>query len=277
MLADVPGDAGPVVQVETVSKAFPAERGEVLALDRVSLEVARREFLVLVGASGCGKSTLLNLVAALLNPSAGTIWRAPEIDRPGGIGMVFQNPVLLPWRGVLDNVLVPAEIYRLPRAEYRAKALALLELVGLTGFEKVFPYQLSGGMQQRVSLCRALLTDPPLLLMDEPFGALDAITRENMNLELQRVWSENRKTVILVTHSIQEAVFLADRIVVMTPRPGRIAAVLQNELERPRSMDTFRAPLFGEYSARIRETIVGSSGTAPMDMTGDMAMMGVTD
>jgi NitT/TauT family transport system ATP-binding protein len=269
--------AAPVVQIDSVSKAFPAERGEVLALDRVSLDVRERELLVLVGASGCGKSTLLNLVADLLQPSEGTIRRAGAVDRPGGIGMVFQSPVLLPWRSVLDNVLLPADVLHLRRADLRPKAQELLRFVGLGDFEKAFPYQLSGGMQQRVSLCRALLTDPPLLLMDEPFGALDAITREYLNMELQRVWSENRKTIILVTHSIQEAVFLADRIAVMTPRPGRIATVIENTLERPRTLATFKASLFAEYSSLIRETILRSGDQALPPTAGELATMGVTD
>jgi NitT/TauT family transport system ATP-binding protein len=235
-----------------------------MALGDVSLDIAAGEFLVLVGSSGCGKSTLLNLIAGLLDVTSGTIDRAAELSRPGSIGMVFQSPVLLPWRNVLSNVLVATEILRLDRTEYMSKARQLLELVGLQDFERALPYQLSGGMQQRASICRALLTDPGLLLMDEPFGALDAITREQMNLELLRIWTQSRSTVVLVTHSIQEAVFLSDRIVVMTPRPGRVASVIENRLARPRDLSTYQDPLFSDYAARIRETILSGKVAVPV-------------
>jgi NitT/TauT family transport system ATP-binding protein len=171
--------------------------------------------------------------------------------------MVFQSPALLPWRPILENVLLPAEILGLNRSASRAKAKAMLHLVGLDGFDRAYPYQLSGGMQQRVSMCRSLISDPPLLLMDEPFGALDAITRESMNEELQRIWIETKKTIVFVTHSITEALFLSDRIVVLSARPGRIAGIVQNDISRPRTSLTFKSPAFAEMSVRIRAMIEG--------------------
>jgi NitT/TauT family transport system ATP-binding protein len=251
-----------LARVDAVSKEFRQRGRPVLALDAVDLSIQSGEFITIVGASGCGKTTLLNIVAGLAEPSGGTVHRAPEVDRQGGMGMVFQSPVLMPWRTVLGNVLAPAEILPVDRAQSRQRAMALLDKVGLAGFENALPYQLSGGMQQRVAICRALLSDPPLLLMDEPFGALDALTRERMNLELQRVWTEGSKTVLLVTHSIEEAVFLSDRIIVMTPRPGRIAAIIDNELARPRTVETYDLPLFTEYCGRIRKLILEADTAA---------------
>jgi len=244
-----------VVRLENVSKAYGGGASPVLALEGVSLDVHREEFIAVVGASGCGKTTLLNLIASLLEPTSGTIERSQEVDRPGGTGMVFQTPTLLPWRSVVDNVLLPAEILGMERDEARAKALDLLRGVGLGGFERALPHQLSGGMRQRVALCRALLSDPPLLLMDEPFSALDAITREAMTIELQRIWMEHRKTVVFVTHVITEAIFLADRIVALSPRPGKVTAILDNEIPRPRTVHTFEMPEFSEYSVKVREMI----------------------
>ena len=247
---------GVLVDVNGVTKEFRQGVNQVLALDEVHLEVHDGEFIAIVGASGCGKTTLLNLIAGLLGPTSGRLDRAPSVDRQGGIGMVFQSPVLLPWRNVLGNVLAPAEILRLDRATSEVRARELLAKVDLSTFENAMPYQLSGGMQQRVAIARALLSDPPLLLMDEPFGALDALTRERMNLELQRIFAAGSKTVILVTHSIEEAVFLSDRIVAMTPRPGRVAEIIDNELPRPRSVETYDLPLFQEYAGRIRRIIM---------------------
>jgi NitT/TauT family transport system ATP-binding protein len=194
--------------------------------------------VTLVGRSGCGKSTLLRIVAGLIAPSSGTVAIAGR--RVSGarrdVSLVFQRPALLPWRNVIDNVLLPVEILRLPKRDYRPVAADLLALVGLEGFERRYPYELSGGMQQRVALCRALIQDPQVLLMDEPFAALDALTREEMSLELQRIWSEHKKTIVFVTHSIQEAVLLADRVVAMSPRPGRIVRTVEVRLPRPRSL-----------------------------------------
>ena len=248
------GDA--ICNVEQLSKQFVQRGKPVLALDSIDVTIEPGEFVAIVGASGCGKTTLLNIMAGLIEPSGGKLKRAPHVERKGGIGMVFQSPVLLPWRSVVDNVVAPAEILGLPMKSARERAGELLQKVGLTGFETALPYQLSGGMQQRVSICRALLSDPPLLLMDEPFGALDSLTRERMNLELQRIWTDGSKTVVLVTHSIEEAVFLSDRIIVMTPRPGRIAEVLVNELARPRTVETYEEPLFAEYCGTIRRIIL---------------------
>jgi NitT/TauT family transport system ATP-binding protein len=245
-----------LTHVDHVSKEFQQRGRPVLALDDVELLIRPGEFVTIVGASGCGKTTLLNLLAGLAAPTAGAIHRAPEVDRRGGIGMVFQSPVLMPWRTIVKNVTAPAEILAMDADAAHTHALELLAKVGLAGFEQALPYQLSGGMQQRVSICRALLSDPPLLLMDEPFGALDAITREKMNLELQRVWTEGAKTVVLVTHSIDEAVFLSDRIVAMTPRPGQVAEIIENELPRPRGVETYEDLLFTEYAGRIRKLIL---------------------
>ena len=255
---NVPNTNSALLSLNAVSKIYRQKHSEVHALERLTMDVHNREFVTIVGPSGCGKSTLLNIVAGLLQPSSGSVRRDATIERGGGIGMVFQNPVLLPWRSVLKNVLLATELLKIKGALGRAESL--LEQVGLDGFEDAHPYQLSGGMQQRVAICRALLPDPPLLLMDEPFGALDAITREQMNQQLQDLWMTTHKTVLLVTHSIAEAVFLSDRIVVMTPRPGRIAEVIVNELDRPRGVDTYTAPLFAEYGNRIRE-IIGSGAT----------------
>jgi NitT/TauT family transport system ATP-binding protein len=236
---------------------------EVEALAAVDLTVADREFVAIVGPSGCGKSTLRKLVTGLRRPTRGAIalyGRAVEGPR-SDVGIVFQSPVLLPWRTVLDNVLLPADVLRLPRAEYRDRALALLELVGLGGFAGRYPQELSGGMQQRAAIARALIHDAKLLMMDEPFGALDAMTREGMNLELQRIWLAQRKTVVFITHSIAEAVFLADRIVVMSPRPGRILEVIANPMPRLRSLDDTLKPEFGELVRRVR-VLLGGQGVA---------------
>jgi NitT/TauT family transport system ATP-binding protein len=230
----------------------------------VCLAVAENEFVTIVGPSGCGKSTLLKLVAGVLNPTRGRIvFRGRPLAGPTReVGMVFQSPVLMPWRTVLDNVLFPIEMLRLPVARYRDEARRLIELAGLAGFERAYPRELSGGMQQRVSICRALVYDPPLLLMDEPFGALDAMTREEMGMALLEIWQGRRKTVVFVTHSIPEAVLLADRVVVMTPRPGRVVAVTPIDLPRPRTLDMEFSPEFNEHAAAIRARIAPGRGRA---------------
>jgi NitT/TauT family transport system ATP-binding protein len=236
------------IQVRAVSKVYASQDGSVEALSDVSFSVADAEFVTIVGHSGCGKTTLLKIVAGLLAPSSGAVTvRGRAVSEPlPDVGMVFQRPVLLKWRSILDNVMLPIEMLHLPRAEGGERALDLLKLAGLSDFRHHYPAQLSGGMQQRAAICRALVHDPSLLLMDEPFGALDLMTREDMNLELLRIWSRRRKTTLLVTHSISEAVFLADRVIVMTPRPGKVAEVVRVTLPRPRLPETKLDPRYSE-------------------------------
>lgn len=249
-----------LIAIEGVTKVFPTLAGEAtLALQDVNLTVAENEFVTLVGPSGCGKSTLLKLVAGVLSPTRGRIvLRGQPLTGPTPeVGMVFQSPVLMPWRTVLDNVLFPIEMLRLPVIRYRDEARRLIALAGLEGFERAYPRELSGGMQQRVSICRALVYDPPLLLMDEPFGALDALTREEMGMALLAVWQARRKTVVFVTHSIAEAVLLADRVVVMTARPGRVVGVTRVDLPRPRTLEMEFSPEFSAHATAIRAQIGG--------------------
>ena len=243
-----------VIAARGLSKRYATRDGAVPALERISFSVGEGEFVAVVGPSGCGKSTLLKILAGLLPPSDGeALLRGTPIDGPRrDIGVVFQSPVLLPWRTVLDNVLLPVDVQHLGREEHLKTAVDLLTLVGLQGFERRYPWELSGGMQQRVAITRALIHDPAMLLMDEPFGALDAMTREYMNLELQRIWLEKKKTVVFITHSIPEAVFLGDRVLVMTPRPGRIIDNRKVEIPRPRSLDVMNTPAFGEHVRHIR-------------------------
>jgi NitT/TauT family transport system ATP-binding protein len=247
-----------VIRLLGVEKTYRTRTGDLVhALAETTLDVGENEFVTLVGPSGCGKSTLLKLVAGLVPASQGQI-RVREQPVTGpfpDVGFVFQQPVLLPWRSVLDNVLFSVEMLGLDVRQYRKPAGDLLELTGLAGFETKYPRELSGGMQQRVAICRALLPDPSLLLMDEPFGALDAMTREEMSLELLRIWDERRKTILFVTHSIPEAILLADRVVVMSPRPGRVARVLRVDLPRPRTMDLEFDPRFKAHSDEIRALI----------------------
>jgi NitT/TauT family transport system ATP-binding protein len=247
---------GPVdaIRVEALSKHYASRAGAVTALADISFSVAEGEFVAIVGPSGCGKSTLLKILAGLLSTSAGEArLRGTPIAGPRrDIGVVFQSPVLFPWRTVLDNVLLPVDVQHLGRERYEKVALDLLGLVGLQGFEGRYPWELSGGMQQRVAITRALVHDPAMLLMDEPFGALDAMTREHMNLELQRIWLDKRKTVLFITHSIPEAVFLGDRVLVMTPRPGRILDDVAVDLPRPRPLEVMNTPEFGRYARAIR-------------------------
>ena len=247
-----------MIRLDGVEKTYRTRRGDIVrAVEDVTLHVAENEFVTLVGPSGCGKSTLLRLVAGLTPATRGAIRvRDTAVREPfPDVGFVFQQPVLLPWRSVLDNVLFSVEMLGHPPRQYRKQAADLLELTGLGGFETKYPRELSGGMQQRVAICRALLPDPSLLLMDEPFGALDAMTREEMSLELLRVWEERRKTILFVTHSIPEAILLADRVVVMTARPGRIARVLTIDLPRPRTMELEFDPRFKAASDEVRSLI----------------------
>ena len=250
--------ANPSVSIQDLSLNF----GAVSVLQTLNLDVAEGEFIVLLGPSGCGKSTLLKILAGLFPPSGGEAsLRGTAITGPRrDIGVVFQSPVLFPWRSVLQNVMLPAEVQRLGRAQHERTALDLLALVGLGGFEHRYPWELSGGMQQRVAIVRALIHDPAMLLMDEPFGALDAMTREQMNLELQRIWLERRKTVVFITHSIPEAVFLADRLLVMTPRPGRIAETVAVDMPRPRSLEVMNTAEFGSFVGRIRRHFTAQGG-----------------
>jgi len=234
----------------------------VLALDGIDFSVDEGEFVAIVGPSGCGKSTLLKILAGLLPATRGQVnLRSVPITGPRrDIGMVFQSPVLFPWRTVLDNVLLPVDVQRLGREDNRSRALELLALVGLSGFEHRYPWELSGGMQQRVAITRGLIHNPAMLLMDEPFGALDAMTRETLNLELQRIWLECRETVVFITHSISEAVFLADRVLIMTPRPGHIVEEVRVPIPRPRSLDLLVGPEFGGIVRRIRAHFSSKGG-----------------
>jgi NitT/TauT family transport system ATP-binding protein len=244
-----------------VEKTYRTRRGDhVRAVEGITLDITENEFVTLVGPSGCGKSTLLKLVAGLTSVSGGTVRVRDTVVREPfpDVGIVFQHPVLLPWRTVLDNVLFSADMLGLGRDRYRTRALELLALSGLAGFETRLPRELSGGMQQRVAICRALLPDPSLLLMDEPFGALDAMTREELGLELLRIWEARRKTILFVTHSIPEAILLADKVVVMTPGPGRIARVIPIDLPRPRTVELEFDAKFKTYSDEVRGLIFAS-------------------
>ena len=246
-----------VIEYDRVGKTYPHKSAPVAAIDDLSFVVRNREFASVLGPSGCGKSTLLKITAGILPVSAGTVSvnGLPVTEPVSNLGMVFQTPVLIKWRNVIDNILFPVEILRQRRQDYIDRALDLVRLVGLQGFEKRLPAELSGGMQQRVSICRALITDPALLLMDEPFGALDALTRDDMNLELLRIWEASRKTVLFVTHSIPEAVFLSDKVIVLTPRPSRVARIFEITLPRLRKLSVCYTQEFGDYCDAIRAEI----------------------
>ena len=250
------------IRVQHLWMRYGGDTDGVIALADIDFTVRDGEFVSIVGPSGCGKSTLLRILAGLMPPTSGQAALAGSpIDGPRrDIGVVFQSPVLFPWRTVLANAELPVDVQGLDRRAMRAKALELLKLVGLEGFESRYPRELSGGMQQRVSLVRALIHDPALLLMDEPFGALDAMTRETMHIELQRIWMERRKTIVFITHSIAEAVFLADRVLVMTPRPGKIGAELKIDLPRPRALDVVNTEIFGSYVRQIRAALNAAGG-----------------
>ena len=228
--------------------------GKTHALSDINFSVKRGEFISIVGPSGCGKTTLLNILAGLISKTEGSAKiSGNEVLKPlSEIGMVFQAPTLLPWRTILENVMVPIEVQKKDKNEGLKKANELLELAGLKGFEDKYPNELSGGMQQRAGICRALVHAPSVLLMDEPFGALDAMTREYMNLELLRIWKESNQTIALVTHSITEAVFLSDRVIVMSPRPGRIAEIIEIDLPRPRTLEMMSSDAAGVYVKKIR-------------------------
>jgi NitT/TauT family transport system ATP-binding protein len=244
----------PFIHLSGVKKVYRTRGTDFLAVSEVTFDVEAGELAALVGPSGCGKTTLLKILAGLHTHEAGEVRigsATQPFDPSRDIGMVFQQPLLLKWRRILDNVMLPAEILGLPLAQYRDRARDLLQLVGLKGSEDKYPYELSGGMQQRAAIARALLHDPKLILMDEPFGALDALTREKMNLELLRIWQEAKKTIVFVTHGITEAVFLGTRVVVLTAGPARMADNFRIDLPHPRTLDVKTTERFGEYSRRI--------------------------
>jgi NitT/TauT family transport system ATP-binding protein len=245
------------VSIEQLHKTYSVKSGRTVALQDVNLSIDKDEFVALLGPSGCGKSTLLRIISALIKPSGGTVLVNNEqlVAPSRDIGVVFQQAVLLPWRNILDNVLLPAEILRLDMNKARERARQLLHMVGLEGFENRSPGELSGGMQQRAAICRALVHNPSMLLMDEPFAALDAMTREELGLELLRIWDIEKKTIIFVTHNIPEAILLADRVVAMSPRPGRISQIIDIDLPRPRSLEMEFTPEFKNYSDVIRQCI----------------------
>jgi NitT/TauT family transport system ATP-binding protein len=254
--------AAPAIDVGGLCKTYRTASGVTEALRDVSLAVPRGSFVAAVGPSGCDKSTMLKIIAGIVPRSRGEI----RIDGAAAagpsekLGVVFQSPVLLPWRSVLENILLPVQVRGGSLRAARGRALDLIALVGLSGFENRYPGELSGGMQQRVAICRALISEPDILLMDEPFGALDALTRETMNAELQRIWMNQRKTILLITHSILEAVFLSDRVLVMSGRPGTMDAVVEIDLPRPRTLGMMTDPRFGRHADEIRLRLGASVG-----------------
>lgn len=256
---DIP-PAAPYIGIDSVTKVYTTARGSVGALGGVSLSVGEHEFLSVVGPSGCGKSTLLMIVSGLVPPTSGAITIAgTRVSGPyTELGIVFQRDVLLDWRNVLGNVMLPCEVRRMPRKTSTERSLELLDSVGLAKFAKSYPFELSGGMRQRVAICRALVHNPPLLLMDEPFGALDALTRDQLNVDLQHLNRQLRKTVFFVTHSISEAVFLGDRVVVMSGSPGRVKEIIDVHLPKPRALAIREEPEFTAYVRRIREIFLES-------------------
>jgi len=253
------------IRLQNVGKIYQTKSGAIEACADVTIDISQSEFVAIVGPSGCGKTTILKMVAGLVPYSSGTITIGDKlVDRPQtDVGIVFQDAIMLDWRNVLSNVMLQIDIRHMDRVKYESVAMSLLNATGLGGFEKKRPYELSGGMRQRVSICRALVHDPSLLLMDEPFGALDALTREQIAMDIQRLWMDSRKTALHITHSIPEAVLLADRVVVMGPRPGRIVEVINIDLPRPRRLDKLPAE-FNDYAGRIRE-IFKSKGVLAMD------------
>lgn len=250
------------ITFQNVGRRFETREGEkTTAIEDVSLDIKPGEFVSLLGPSGCGKTTLLRMVAGLLPVTSGRVLvGGAEVREPRpDVGLVFQQALLLPWFSVLRNVLLPVDVQGLPVGDYRKRALELIGMVGLAGFEKRLPSELSGGMQQRVALARALIHNPKILLMDEPFAALDAMTREAMNVELQRIWAEQRKTVLFITHGIPEAVFLSDRVVVMTARPGRVGAIIDIPFARPRTAELLGTAEFAAVAAKIRAVFDASA------------------
>ena len=251
--ASTPAEPDISIELKNVGKTFRRGTTETVALDGVDLSIKRTEFVAIVGPSGCGKSTLMRLIAGLTMPTAGTITIEGKVvsEAITNLGIVFQKPVLLDWRTVFKNVLLQVEMRGLNPADYEDRAHELLESVGLANFEDRYPYELSGGMQQRTAIVRALIHDPPLLLMDEPFGALDALTREQMRIDIEELWLATKKTVLFITHSIDEAVLLADRVVVSSPRPGKIETIIDIGLERPRGLAARKTPEFEQAVDKI--------------------------
>ncbi len=247
----------PILAVHNLSLRYPNGNGGLAALERVGFSLQRQSFVCVVGPSGCGKTTLLRVLGGLLTPTSGeVIFEGEPLVRPRRrIGFVFQQANLMPWRSVLQNVGLPLELQRLPSAEVQARAEALVDLVGLAGFELALPRDLSGGMAQRVAIARALIHNPNLLLLDEPFGSLDALTRERMAAELMRIWGAHKVTVVMVTHSISEAVLLSDRVIVLSPRPGQVRLDLDIPMPRPRRMEATYTAEFGGLAGRIRAAI----------------------
>ncbi len=247
----------PILQIKHLSTIFPDGNSGLHALDDISFSVCAEQFVSVLGPSGSGKTTLLRILSGLLPPTQGEVlFGNSALKAPRhGVGMVFQKANLMPWRTVLENILLPLEIQHMPSASAMAKAQALVDLVGLAGFEASLPRDLSGGMAQRVAIARALIHEPDLLLLDEPFGSLDALTRERMGSELTRIWQARRTTVIMVTHSISEALFLADRVLVLSPRPGRLRLDLPVDLPRPREEDIRYTPAFSALARQIRAAI----------------------
>src|SRR5690554_1084711 len=269
--------ASPIIEVKGVGKRFVVGKAEAVALQDADLTIEDGQFVSLIGPSGCGKTTLMRLIADLIEPTDGSISVAGKSSRQARqdceYGYVFQAPALYEWRSVLSNVMLPLEIMGVPKAERKQRAVSLLAMVGLESFHRSYPWQLSGGMQQRVSIARALAMEPKILLMDEPFGALDEITRETMNFELLRLWQETRKTVVFVTYSIAEAVFLSSHIVVMTARPGRIREVIEVDLPYPRDAETRESEGFFELTTRVREALrVGQDAAGTQAAAGGRAV-----
>lgn len=249
--------AQPILQIRHLSIIFPDRNSGLKALDDISFSVSTEQFVCVLGPSGCGKTTLLRTLAGLLSPTSGEVIfeNSPLVSPRQKVGMVFQKANLMPWRTVLENILLPLEIQHVPQQEALEKAQALIELVGLIGFENSLPRDLSGGMAQRVAIARALIHEPDLLLLDEPFGSLDALTRERMGSELTRIWQARRKTVIMVTHSISESLFLADRVLVLSPRPGQLRLDLTVDLPRPRIEEIRYTRAFSELARQVRLAI----------------------
>ncbi len=256
------------ITLSNVYLTYSGKSGPVTALKNVSIHAKTGEFVSIVGPSGCGKSTILKILSGLIPSTAGSVLvNGVHVDGPPpSVGIVFQSAQLMPWRNILDNVLVQIEMRGLPVAQYRDEARALLHMAGLSAFERSFPYQLSGGMQQRVGICRALVHAPDLLIMDEPFGALDAMTREQMMVELQRIWMERKTTVLFITHSLSEAIFLSDRVIVMSPRPGRVVGEFDIPMPRPRLIRDERSEIFTTLSDQVRSCLE-RSGAIPPEQT----------